>query len=84
MEFSLPNAPLQNGCAESLIKSVKKAIKVTIGEQVLSFPELQTVLFEMSNLVNEQPIGAHNRNIEDGQYLSKRSHSWMSLKPCAC
>ena len=50
--FSSPNAPWQNGCVESLIKSVKKALKVTIGE-VLSFPELQTVLFEVSNLMNE-------------------------------
>ena len=64
--FAAPVAPWQNGCAEALIKSVKKCITIAIGDQVLSFPELQTVLFEAANLVNERPIGVHNRNIEDG------------------
>ena len=33
--FSPPDAPWHNGCAESLIKSVKKTIKVSIGDQIL-------------------------------------------------
>lgn len=67
--FSPPDAQWHNGCAESLIKSVKKAIKVAVGEQVLTFSELQTVLFEASNIVNERPIGVLNKEIDDGQYL---------------
>ena len=67
--FASPNTPWKNGCAESLIKSIKKAIKITVGEQILSFPELQTVLFEAANIVNERPIGVSNRNIEDGTCL---------------
>ena len=67
--FSPPDAPWYNGCVEALVKSVKKAIKVAIGDQVLSFPELQCVLFESSNIVNERPIGVFSRDINDGKYL---------------
>lgn len=68
--FSTPGAAWQNGCVEALIKSIKKCITIAVGDQVLSFPELQTVIFEAANLVNERPIGIYNRNIEDGSYLS--------------
>ena len=31
-----PAAPHQNGCAESLVKSTKIALKIAMGEQVLT------------------------------------------------
>jgi len=68
--FSAPDAPWQNGCAESLIKSVKKVLTVVIGGQELSFSETQTVLFETGDLVNERPIGRHPTSTDDGAYLS--------------
>ena len=67
--FNSGDAPWQNGCSESLIPSVKKAIKCAIGEQVLSFSELLTVMYEAANLVNERPIGKTNMDIDDGSYL---------------
>ena len=67
--FNSGDAPWQNGCSESLIPSVKKAIKCAIGEQVLSFSELLTVMYEAANLVNERPIGKTNTDIDDGSYL---------------
>ena len=69
-EFNAPDAPWQNGCAEALIKSAKKAISVAIGGQILTFPEMQTVLYEAANLLNERPIGRHPTSPEDGTYLS--------------
>ena len=69
-EFCSPDAPWQNGCSEALIKSVKKALKISIGEQVLTYSEFQTVLLECANLVNERPIGRHPTSPEDGVYLS--------------
>ena len=68
-KFSPPDAPWQNGCSEALIKSVKRALQCVIGEQVLMFPELQTVLFETANLLNERPVGRHPKDVEDGTYL---------------
>ena len=51
------DAPWQNGCTERLIKSVKCCIILTIGINVLTFPELQTVFFECCNIMNERPTG---------------------------
>ena len=67
--FNSPDAPWQNGCAEALIKSVKKALSVSVGVQELSFTEMQTVLFESASLVNERPIGKNPTEDEDGSYL---------------
>jgi transposase InsO family protein len=64
--FSDPDAPWQNGCAESLVKSVKKALFTVIGAQELTFTEMQTVLMESASLVNERPIGRHPTDPEDG------------------
>ena len=69
-EFGAPDAPWRNGCAEALIKTVKKSIKTVIGEQVLQFSEMQTILFEVSSLVNSRPIGSYPTSHEDGVYLS--------------
>ena len=67
--FTLADAPWQNGVTESLIKSIKKALTSSIGENVMTFSELQTVCFEAANLVNARPIGKHPTTIEDGTYL---------------
>ena len=69
-EFCAPDAPWQNGCSEALIKSVKKSIKISIGDQALTYSELQTVLMECANLLNDRPIGRHPTQPEDGRYLS--------------
>ena len=68
-QFTTPDAPWQNGCAESLVKSAKKAISIAIGSQVLTFSEMQTVLYEAGNLLNERPIGRKPSAVEDGAYL---------------
>ena len=45
-EFIPADAPWQNGISEALVKSVKKAMSVAIGESTLTFSELQTVCYE--------------------------------------
>ena len=67
--FTPADAPWQNGTSESLIRSVKRSLKAAIGEIILTFLELQTVLFEVANLINERPIGRHPRSPEDGSCL---------------
>ena len=69
-EFCAPDAPWQNACAESLVKSVKRALSFAIGVQVLSFTEMLTVMFETAELVNQRPIGKHPTSLEDGAYIS--------------
>ena len=46
MEICSADAPWQNGASEALVKSVKKAITVAVGESVMTFSELQTVCYE--------------------------------------
>ena len=67
--FTAADAPWQNGCSESLVKSSKRAIMNAIGSQVLSIIELSTVFYECSNLLNERPIGMQTQDISDGSYL---------------
>ena len=48
------DAPWQNGCNEALIK---RALTLAISDDILTIGELQTVVFEIANLLNERPIG---------------------------
>lgn len=43
---------------EALVKLIKRALSMSIGDSVPTFSELQTVLFEVANMLNERPIGA--------------------------
>ncbi|XP_045129019.1 uncharacterized protein LOC123514845 isoform X1 [Portunus trituberculatus] len=64
------DAPWQNGASESLIKSLKRSPTVAIGDNVLTFSKLQTTLFEISNILNERPIGIKpGCDPELGKYL---------------
>ena len=52
-----PDAPWEQGAVESLVKTVKRALDISIHNQRLSVPEFQTVCSEVANLVNERPLG---------------------------
>ena len=67
--FSPPESPWWNGCCESLVKSVKKAIQLSTNGHRVSYSEFQTILFECSNLVNERPIGMKQSHVQDFTYL---------------
>ena len=64
------DAPWYNDCCESLIRLVKQGLIRIIGDSILTFGELQTVLYEVANLMNERPIGVKPGNCIDlGTYL---------------
>ena len=69
--FNRPSdAPWYNGASESLIKSVKRCLCITVGESILTFGDLQTAMFSVSNMINERPIGVKPAfNLELGSYL---------------
>ena len=70
--FSPADAKWYNGLAESLVKSVKRALSAALGDSnnhmKLRFSEMLTVMFESAQLVNERPIGRHPSN-PDERYL---------------
>ncbi|XP_045109596.1 uncharacterized protein LOC123503684 [Portunus trituberculatus] len=51
------DAPWENSCSEALIRLVKRSLTRIIGESVISFGELQSVMYEVANVLNERPIG---------------------------
>ena len=68
-EFSPAEGPWWNGCCESLIKTAKKCIIHAIGNNRLSFSEMQTIFYETANLLNERPIGTKPTKYSEFSYL---------------
>ena len=55
-KFNTPLSPHQGGMFESLIKHVKGALKVSVGEQTLSLNEMFILFAEVKCLINSRPI----------------------------
>ena len=55
--FGPADSPWHQGAVESLVKTVKRAIHISIHDQRLSVPELLTLAYEVANVLNERPIG---------------------------
>ena len=68
-QFITPTAPHQNGCAEAMVKSCKRAIKKAIGGNKLTPFELYTCFLEIANLINQRPIGCVCTDPSEGTYL---------------
>ena len=47
----------QKGTSDALIKSIKRTLCHVIGETVLTFAGLQTVFYEVADVINSRPIG---------------------------
>ena len=72
----MPASQHQNGAAEILIKmvkGVKVAMMKSLGLQVLSLNEMNTLMMEIAQLVNERPIGLKPNESTHPHYLSPNS-----------
>jgi hypothetical protein len=56
--FGPPDSPWHQGAVEALIKSVKRSIHFAVHNQRLSPVEFLTICAQVSNLLNERPIGS--------------------------
>ena len=65
--ISPANSPWRQGKAERRIGVVKRLLRVAVGDSRLSPLEFQTVLMEIANICNEQPIGL-SKPRTDGSY----------------
>ena len=63
------DAPWENGCCEAMIKQAKRNLILSLGTEILSILELQTVFFEVANLLNQRPIGTKTNDPDQGSYL---------------
>ena len=59
--FVPPQAHHMNGVAESLIRSTKHLLKQVIEGKRMTFVELQTVLYEVAQILNSRPLGVYSR-----------------------
>ena len=72
----MANSQHQNGMSEVMIKlskAILKSLLKSIGAQVLSLNELNTLLAETAQLVNERPIGLKPNTHVDSTSLSPNS-----------
>ena len=60
-----PQAQHMNGCSEALIRVTKKLLAQRLEGIILSFEELQTVFFEVANILNSRPLGIYARPGDD-------------------
>jgi hypothetical protein len=42
---------------------------LAVGQSIMTFSELQTVMFEVANLLNERPIGTKETDPNEGSYF---------------
>lgn len=63
--FNPPAAPHFGGCWEREIRSLKSALRVTIGAQTVSEEVLRTVLVEIEGILNSKPLGYTSSDIAD-------------------
>ena len=71
--FGPADSPWHQGAVESLVKSAKRAIHFAIQNQRLTATEFQTVVTEISNLLNERPIGVIRGDEDVPQVLTPNS-----------
>ncbi len=63
--FNPPNAPHFGGAWEREIRSVKTALRITIGSQTVTEEVLLTVLIEVEGILNSRLLGYTSSNIAD-------------------
>lgn len=69
--FNPPAAPHFNGLAEAAVKSVKTHLKRVIGDTLLTYEELSTLLSQIESCVNSRPLCP----------MSSDSNDFTSLTP---
>ena len=50
-----------NACSESLIRICKNTLKDVLHGKQVNFAELQTILYEVAQIVNSRPLGIYSK-----------------------
>nr|XP_055050912.1 uncharacterized protein LOC129436685 [Misgurnus anguillicaudatus] len=64
-QYNPPNAPHFGGTWEREIRSVKAALRSTIGSQTLTEEVLRTLLIEVESILNAKPLGYVSSDVGD-------------------
>jgi hypothetical protein len=68
--FIPPRAPTFGGLWESTVKLVKYHMVRTVGGQLLTYEELNTVLYKIESILNSRPLTAESTDPNDFQVLT--------------
>ena len=66
-KFSTETAPWANGCTERLVGIFKKQLKVMLQKYILTLEQLRTIVVEVTQSVNDRPLGVTREGSEDSQ-----------------
>ena len=69
-EFNPPASPWMGGAWESLIKSVKRALKAIVRDRLFTDEALYTFLCEIESILNHRPLTAVSDDINDYDSLT--------------
>lgn len=73
--YASPGSPWQNGVSESLIASVKKTLNTVMdSNSKLPILELQTVFYEVAELLNERPINLGHQGASGDDYHAENTY----------
>ena len=68
--FNPPGAPHMGGCWERLVSSVKRALRVVLGNQLVADEVLITVLTEVEFMLNSRPLSHVSNDANDPEALT--------------
>lgn len=86
--FNPPEAPHQGGLWESNIKSMKRHLFASLGNALLTFEELSTVLSKIEACLNSRPLCAMSEDPDDLEILTSGhfliGRSLLSIPESSC
>ena len=68
--FILPKSPWWGGFYERLIRIVKEALKKIVGNAMLTYEELETVLCEIEMITNSRPLTYIYNDVAEGEVIT--------------
>jgi hypothetical protein len=63
--FSVEKAPWMNGLCERMVASVKRPLRIILGQSNLTFRHLQIIMAEVGSLINNRPLCAMGENPDE-------------------
>ena len=80
-KFSTETAPWANGCTERLVGIFKKQLKVMLQKYILTLQQLETIVIEVTQSVNDRPLGVTREESEDSQITPNLLQFGRTLNP---
>ena len=71
-KFNIPRAPWWGGFYERLVRTIKDALKRTLYKSLLTFRELETVVYRIESVINARPLTTLSEDPNDVRPISPK------------